>query len=213
MNIVTSTLYRGSEWIMRFAWVQLLWVGFSLLGMILLGFFPSTIAMFTVVRKWVMGQSDVPILKTFWGTFKAEWVKSNLFGLLLTFFGILIWVDLTLVYHSTDSFMQWSKYPMLLLVITFSLILLYAFPSYVHYNVNLLNVLKNSLFIMLVNPFYNVVMVIGLMVIFLIGNLLPPLFVFFGGSAVAFVIMWACYQSFLSIDRKKAKLKNLSNEP
>ncbi|WP_404331650.1 YesL family protein [Mesobacillus maritimus] len=213
MNIVTSSLYRGSEWIMRFAWVQLLWLGSSLLGMILLGFFPSTIAMFTVIRKWIMGQSDIPILKTFWDTFKAEWLKSNLFGLLLSFIGILIYVDLTLVNHSTEPFMQWSKYPMLLLVITFSLILLYAFPSYVHYNVNLLNVLKNSLFIMLVSPFYNVVMILGLVVIFLIGNILPPLFVFFGGSAIAFVIMWACYQSFLSIERKKAKLKNFSNEP
>jgi uncharacterized membrane protein YesL len=213
MNIVTSSLYRGSEWIMRFAWVQLLWVGFSLLGVILLGFFPSTIAMFTVIRKWVMGQSDIPILKTFWNTFKNEWVKSNLFGLLLSLIGILIYVDLTLVNHSTDSFMQWSKYPMLLLVITFSLILLYAFPSYVHYNVNLLHVLKNSLFIMLVSPVYNVVMILGLVAIFLIANLLPPLLVFFGGSAIAFVIMWSCYKSFLSIDRKKGKIKNLSNEP
>lgn len=102
---------------------------------------------------------------------------------------------------------------MLLLVITFSFILLYAIPSYVHYNVNLLHVLKNSLFIMLVSPIYNAVMLLGLVGIFLIGSILPPLFVFFGGSSIAFVIMWACYRSFLNIDRKKAKLKAVTNEP
>jgi len=213
LNLINTSLYRGTEWVMRFAWVQVLWVSFSFLGFILLGFFPSTIAMFTVIRKWVMGQDDIPILKTFWTTFKAEWKKSNLFGGILLVIGALVFIDLRLVNHSIDPFMQWSKYPLFFLVLAFSLILLYAFPSYVHYNVPLRTVLKNSLYIMLVSPFYNIIMIVGLVAVLLIGNLLPPLFVFFGGSAFAFVIMWSCYQSFLSIERKKAKLKNLTNEP
>ncbi len=213
LNLIHTSIYRGTEWVMRFALVQVLWLSFSFLGFILLGFFPSTIAMFTVIRKWVLGQDDVPILKTFWTTFKAEWVKSNLFGGILVLIGALVFIDLSIVNHSTDPLLQWSKYPLFFLVLAFSLILLYAFPSYVHYNVSLLTVLKNSLFIMLVSPFYNIVMIVGLVAVVLIGNLLPPLFIFFGGSAFAFVIMWSCYQSFLSIERKKAKLKNLTNEP
>ncbi|SEN84882.1 Uncharacterized membrane protein YesL [Mesobacillus persicus] len=213
MNSFISGFYRANEWVMRFALVNLLWFLFSLLGLVLLGFFPATTAMFAVIRKWIMGRSDISIFETFWHTYRKEWLRSNLFGAILLVIGFLIYFDLNIVYHSSDPLLQWSKYPLLILVISFSLALLYAFPSFVHYNVSLFNVLKNAFLIMLINPVYNVIMLLGLALIYLMANILPPFSIFFGGSAIAFVIMWSCYQSFLTIDRKKAKRKDITKEP
>ncbi len=44
-------LYRICEWVMRLAYVNLLWIGIFWLGLVVFGFFPSSAAMFAVVRK------------------------------------------------------------------------------------------------------------------------------------------------------------------
>lgn len=208
MNSVTGFLFRVSEWIMRLAFVNILWISFSFLGLIILGTAPSTVAMFTVIRKWIMGQSDIPIFKTFWTTYKNEWLKSNFLGLLLFGIGIFIYIENSIINSTNSPLVQISKYPFFLLVLLFFLVLMYIFPTYVHYNVNLFQTIKNSFLIMLINPFYNIVMILALVLLYYIGLILPPLMLFFGGSAAGFVIMWACYQSFTAIDRKKEKLKS-----
>src|SRR5690625_6342583 len=55
--------YTLANWIMRLAYVNILWIAFSLVGIIILGFFPATIGMFTVIRKWIQGDGDIPIFK------------------------------------------------------------------------------------------------------------------------------------------------------
>lgn len=213
MNYISSFLYRICDWIMRLAFVNLLWIGFTIAGLVLFGFYPATIAMFSVIRKWITGYTDIPIFSTFWKTYKSEWLKGNLLGIILTGISSLIYLEISIINHSAQPLVQWSKYPLFLFIIIFGLLVLYTFPSYVHYNVNLFNVLKNAFFILLINPFYNTVMVLGLVLIYFLARILPPLLFFFGGSASAFIVMWACYQSFLNVERKKEKLKAISNEP
>jgi uncharacterized membrane protein YesL len=83
-------LYRACEWIMRFFVTNVLWLLFNLpivffvLNLLLAEtinavavsmlpiailvpfvFFPATTAMFAVVRKWIMKQPDIPIVRSF----------------------------------------------------------------------------------------------------------------------------------------------------
>ncbi|WP_084028990.1 YesL family protein [Bacillus sp. J33] len=62
---------------MRLVYLNLLWIAFSLLGIVLFGFFPATAAMFSVVRKWIMGETDVRVFKEFWQTYRKEFWKAN----------------------------------------------------------------------------------------------------------------------------------------
>lgn len=204
MNLVGSFIYRVSEWIMRLAFVNFLWIGFSLLGIVLFGFFPSTVAMFAVIRKWILGQSDIPILKTFWNTYKSEWIRSNGLGGILVGIGFFIYFEFSIINQATQPLLQWSKYPLFLLVLLFSLVILYVFPIYVHYDVSLFQVLKNALFIMLLNPMYTAVIVLSLALMYFLVNILPALAVFFGGSASAVVIMWSCNQGIIQVERKRS---------
>lgn len=213
MSAVSTFFYKLCEWIMRLAFVNLLWIVFTITGLLLFGFFPSTIALFTIIRKWIMGKTDIPILQTFWLTYKKEWIKSNRLGTALVGTGILIFVEYLIIFNVNEPIIQLSKYPLLLLFISYVFLLLYVFPTYVHYHVSLLQLLKNAFFIMLINPFYTIVMLLGLACINLTFSILPPLSLFFLGSANAFVIMWCCYQSFLRVEHKKERMKTYSELP
>ncbi|MCD8509329.1 MAG: YesL family protein [Bacillus sp. (in: Bacteria)] len=208
MTIINSFLYKLCEWIMRFAYLNLLWIAFTLLGFIVAGIFPATVAMFTVTRKWVMKETEIPIFHSYFQAFKREWLKSNIVGGIFVSIVAFIYLEFTIINKYNYVLLQFSKYPLLLLVILCSLMVLYVFPTYVHYQVNLLKVLKNSLFISLVNPFWTTVMVLSLILIYSLIRILPSLLFIFGASVSSFVLMWASYQAFLNVQIKQEKQKS-----
>ena len=63
-QIVTS-LDRILQWIMRLAVVNGLWILFSLFGLLVGGVFPATVAALGLSRKWILGEQEVKIWKTF----------------------------------------------------------------------------------------------------------------------------------------------------
>lgn len=205
--MVTSFLYRICEWVFRFAYVHVLWLFFTAMGLFLFGIFPSTIAMFTIVRKWILGDADIPILPTFWKNFKQTFLKANLLGLILTGTALLIMIEYMIIQHVDDPIIQFSKYPLLLFVINFLLTLCYVFPTYVHYELTLLQVIKNAFFIMLVNPLNNVIIILGLVFLFYIIQIVPAILYFFGGSLAAYILMWGSLRSFSNVEEKKRKLE------
>ncbi len=78
---VTDALYAGCEAVVKIAWLNGLWLLFTLLGGVLFGWAPSTAAMCAVIRKWLMGQKDVLIFPLFLDTYKKEFLKVNAIGL------------------------------------------------------------------------------------------------------------------------------------
>lgn len=57
-----------SDWIIRLVWTNLVWLFLVLIGGIVLGFMPATVALFTITRKWARGDLDVPVWKSAWQT-------------------------------------------------------------------------------------------------------------------------------------------------
>lgn len=47
--------------------------------------FPATSAMFTVVRKWVMGDTDTGVFRTFFKGYKENYKQSLIGGIFYTF--------------------------------------------------------------------------------------------------------------------------------
>lgn len=72
-----AMMYGACEAIMKIAWLNTLWVLFTLGGGVVFGWAPSTAAMFTVVRKWLLGRTDAPVFKTFYQTYKKEFFKNK----------------------------------------------------------------------------------------------------------------------------------------
>ncbi|NYE09399.1 putative membrane protein YesL [Bacillus niacini] len=197
-----SGLYTLTEWITRFAYVNLLWIGFSLLGLVVFGISPATVAMFTIIRKWIMGDNEIPVFQTFWDSYKKEFLRGNRLGLIIALLAYIIFIDLN--YIKLDTIIQ---IPLYLIIFAIVMTILYIFPVYVHYNVTFIQLFKNSFFIMMVNPLSSIMMLIGFVALFFVMKFLPALLFFFGGSLSAGIIMSSCYLAFQKIEKKLQKAK------
>ena len=100
MRGLMGGFYRISEWIMRLAAINLLWVvcsipfafivltafvseasafySYMVIALIISPFtlFPATSAMFGVARKWVMGELDIPLFRTYFRIYKENYRQS-----------------------------------------------------------------------------------------------------------------------------------------
>jgi len=198
-----NRIYSATEWIAKFAYINLLWIGFSLVGLIVLGFFPATISLFAVIRKWIMGEGDIPIFRTFWTTYKSEFLRSNGLGLLVAVVSGLIVLDLVFMKNLGNGFTNAIQIPLYMFMFAVVMTMFYLFPVYVHYELKLIQMIKNSFFMMLINPLENLVMIAGIASLIFVVKFIPGLGFFFGGSLSAAIIMASGYLAFNKVDKKK----------
>jgi uncharacterized membrane protein YesL len=204
MNTLANRAYAATEWISKFAYINILWIGFSLAGLIVLGFFPSTIAMFTIVRKWLKGETEIPIFRSFWTTWKSEFFRSNGLGLLVAAVVGLIVFNLVFVERTGNGFTSVIQLPIYLFMFAAIMTILYLFPVYVHFELKWFQMVKNSFLMMLISPIENIVMIAGIVAVLFVVKFIPALGFFFGGSLIAAIIMSAAYLVFGKMDRKRS---------
>ncbi|KHF40555.1 hypothetical protein LQ50_08490 [Halalkalibacter okhensis] len=203
---MAGVIYRVAEWIVRLAYLNLLWIGFSLAGLIVFGFWPATAAMFAIIRRWRMGDSEFPIFKSFWVYFKSDFINVNLLGIILTIFGITLYVNIRFIQVSSFTLFEILNVSLWVLAFFYCLTLLYIIPVYVHYEFNLLQVIKNAFLMMILNPLTTFFMVSGCFVIYIAFVFLPSVIPFFGGSGVALGIMFFATSAFNRIEKKRTRL-------
>ncbi|QTN00464.1 DUF624 domain-containing protein [Sediminibacillus dalangtanensis] len=194
-----GALYTTLEWITRFAYINLLWILFTLTGGVLFGFFPATIAMFALVRQWLLGKSSLPVMGTFWSYYKKDFWKSNLLGLFVSIIVLLIYIDIQYI-QLTE--LEWTYVPLFAFMLLFVFYLFYLFPVFVHFDLKVSGMLRNAFLIMLVNPISTFFMVVCLVCTFVVMRYLPALFFIFGGSVYAFITMWMSMHAFRKIAAK-----------
>ncbi|WP_347835710.1 YesL family protein [Gracilibacillus sp. JCM 18860] len=208
-----NALYKGTEWITRFAYVNILWIGFSLLGLVVFGFFPATVAMFTLVRQWIMGGNiDDPVFSTFWKTYKQEFLKSNVIGLIIMIIAFLFYVNFQYIGMNQGGFHDIIKIPLYLFMFLISLTILYVIPVYVHYDVRFTQIWRNAFFLMLLHPMHNIALVVSIIILLFVMQAIPGLIPFFSGSIIAFLIMGNSYLTFKRVEAKQEKLLEESSK-
>lgn len=200
MNSTSGMIYNALEWVTRFAYINILWGLFSLLGGVIFGFFPATIAMFALIREWIKGNTEIPVFSSFWKFYKADFLKSNLLGLFIAAVVIVIYIDVQYIQNSTS--LEWTYIPLFVFMLLFILFLFYIFPVFVHYDLKIPQLIKNAFLLMLINPLHSLFMIICLTSIFFVMRALPALAFIFGGSAYAFITMWLCFNAFNKVKRK-----------
>ena len=206
MNSTRGFIYSITEWITRFAYVNLLWIVFSLLGGVVLGFFPATTAMFAVTRQWLRGNTDEPVFKSFWDYYRKDFWKSNLIGLYVTGISVLIAADILFIRANSSSGLGWTNIPLFAFMLLFLLFLFYLFPTFVHFDVKAGTVIKNAFLVMLVNPLHSFIILLCLVPLFFIMQLVPALAFIFGGSLYAFITTWISLQAFDKAQQKNGQV-------
>ncbi|SFM39685.1 Uncharacterized membrane protein YesL [Gracilibacillus orientalis] len=198
-----NALNKVFEWITRVAYLNLLWIGFTLCGLIIVGLFPSIAATFTVVRKWVSGNTDIPLFKTFWKAYRQSILQANILGYIAVAAGYILYLDFLFVTLVESDYMMLLTIPFLFISIFFTLTTFYLFPVYVHYDMKVLQVIKSSFFIMVLNPLPTFVMVLGVFgITYGLWNF-QGLALFFSMNLLAIALTMPAHKAFSKIQEKK----------
>ncbi|WP_175639355.1 YesL family protein [Metabacillus schmidteae] len=201
MKNVTSWYIRFGEWTFHLFVLNLLWCLFSVLGLFAFGIFPATVAMFAVMRKLIMSQDDVPMVKLFWQTFKAEFLKSNLIGYLFSIGGFILYVNIR-VLQQLDSNVINLAFIILTFILAFLYLLtyLYVFPVFVHFHLKTRDYIKYAFILSIGKPLQSVLMILTLCVALFLYIKLPGIIPVFGVSLFCYIIMKISVASFPAID-------------
>lgn len=203
MNGLMGGVYRITEWIMRLAAINLLWIAFTVGGLIVGGLFPATQATFAITRQWIRGETDLPIFKTFLHYFKKDYWKVQIMGFSLTLIGVILYIDLLFIYQSTNSFVQLLTFPLLILSLIYALTCFYAFSAFVHYELPVFKLLKHAALHTVVRPFLSVGMMTSFVASVFLMFQFPGVLPFFGVSIPVFLLMWFSHTGFVRNEERQ----------
>lgn len=199
MNVegVANGLYRLCVWIMRFAYVNFLWIVFSIFGLMIFGALPATVAMFTVVRKWIIGNKDIAIFQTFWKAYQKDFFKANIVGYILLIIGYILSIEWQILRASDHIVYYIASFGVVALIILYMIIMMYFFPVFVHFNLKLREYLKWPFVIGILHPILTVFLLVVICFLhYMAYEMVPALLFFFGGSVTAFILMWGAVRVF-----------------
>ncbi|MDQ0338590.1 putative membrane protein YesL [Caldalkalibacillus uzonensis] len=204
-NSLTGVFYVACLWITRLVYVNTLWILFTLLGICVLGFAPATAALFSVIRKWILGQQDFAVWRTFWLAYKREFMKANVLGWGYGLFIVLLYNNIQ--YYNTQSTLMthflWIVSLFMLMLSAVSLF--YLFPVLVHYQLKIWQYVRSAMAVSLAFPLHTLLMVAGLLVFIVIFTWLPGLLVVFSMSVPAVWIMKVAAHAFQKVEQQQAQ--------
>ncbi|KAB8137599.1 YesL family protein [Gracilibacillus oryzae] len=201
---IWSGLYKVSVLVTRLAWLNILWLISTLIGLILFGIMPATIAMFTVVRKWIQKDYDVNVFSTFVKAYKENFIRSNLFGIIIYVLGYVLSIFLKYTGYMNES----ELYPVLfgifiLASFFYVMLILYIAPVYVHFDLTFWQYIRYAVTIGAVNLHYSICTLTLLAGIYFLSFRYPGFGLFFGFSLSAYIIMFLANIGFKQLVKKQ----------
>jgi len=195
MNVLDTRVYRWLETATDFFLLNLMWL-VACLPVVTI--FPSTAAMFGVVRDWVR-EKEGSLTRTFIARFQENLGQSLLVGAIWTVFGVALFLDF-LVANQLSYWAEIILKSVLVLVCTvYAFGSVYLFPVMVHYETDWKTVIKNSLLISIGRMPTTVVCLVFLVV--MVGlTVVVPFLVVITGSITAYGVYRLCDRVFRNID-------------
>jgi len=191
---------RAGEWVLRLAYVNLLWILFTLLGAGVLGLFPATSAVFSVIRKWLTDGGEFPVFRTFWSFYRADWLPMNALMLVYSVMGLGLILDFRLVRGWEGAAQPWVVLFLIFAFFVYLLSLIHLFPLYVHYRLKLHEYVLQSFLITLYRPLGSILMGCAVFLLYAVLMWLPGTLPVLAVSLPAVVVMALSFRIFRSID-------------
>ncbi len=199
-------MYRASEWVMKLAYINLLWILFTLMGLVIFGIVPATIAIFAITRKWIRGEKDTLILSTFLKAYKHDFLKGNIICLAFIIICIIIYCDWLFITNLNGISYEIAMIVLVMIGIIVISTLLYFFPVYVHFDIKFTQYFKYAFLMVVSYPLITFLLLIGVFAVYNLMYFIPGLIPFFGFSILAIVINWIVNQGFLRNEIRKREI-------
>jgi uncharacterized membrane protein YesL len=195
MSILDTRVYRWLETATDFFLLNLMWL-VACLPVVTI--FPSTAAMFGVVRDWVRGKEG-SLTRTFITRFRENLWQSLLVGAIWTVFGVALFLDFLVATQLSYGAEIVLKSVLVLVSAVYAFGSVYLFPVMVHYEADWKTVIKNSLLISIGRLPTTLVCLV--FVVVMVGlTVVVPFLVVITGSITAYVVYGLCDRVFRNID-------------
>src|SRR5699024_11418896 len=80
MSTLVDKIDLISRWVVKLAYLNILWFLFCIAGGVILGWAPATVGVFTILKKWDE-EGNIPIFYTFFYTYIKAFIKYNFISL------------------------------------------------------------------------------------------------------------------------------------
>ncbi|WP_077623001.1 YesL family protein [Sediminibacillus massiliensis] len=199
---LSGGLYKACIWLARLAYLNLLWLLFTFAGLVVVGFFPATAAMFKIERKWLEGEEELPLFSVFVEECKKSFLTANLLGYLLVLFGLLLVINYRLATAMDGVAGDMIGFFLLGLGVVYVIVVAYLYPVYVYYDVKSLDHIKYALVIGVSSPVVTLLMVVGIILFIYFSSVFPGVIPVYGGSFLSFILMGFSYSAFKRLEQK-----------
>lgn len=190
-------------WISKAALLQIIWLWYSITGLIVLGIFPATIAALGIARKWLQGNDDIPIWKTFKQIYVEEFKKSNVLGWVLLIVGIVLYLNFKVIESYPMNLPIVVPFSFYLIILFYFIVFVWSFPLLTHYNTSVIKLLKNAFIIGISKIHVSLLIMISLFSIVYVSLQFPAFLFLFFSSLIAVVWIWFSLGVFKKMDREQ----------
>lgn len=193
------------NWITRLLYLQMLWVLFSIIGLVIGGFFPATFTMFAIARKWIRENTDFPLFKTFLQMYKESLIKANILGWFMGLFAFSLYYYYAWFSELTGAIPLVFIGMLIVMGFAFLIVSLFIIPVYAHYDVGLLTVFKYAATTAISHPLHALSMIVTIVAFWYLMLALPIIFMFIGVSLLVCILMVIANAAFVNIERKSTQ--------
>lgn len=188
---------------LRIAYLNILWILFTLVGLVFLGIFPATSAMFSIARKWLLnGEWEIALFRTFWAEYKQNFIKLNGYWLIFLLVGYFLYYDITFIQLNPGQFQ--FLVPVIVLILIATLItVLFFFPVFAHFKLSFLQYIKQAFLIAVSSPLELIGMIGVALALYGVVVLIPGIIPLFTGSVLAIAFTFLGQRAFKKIAMKK----------
>ena len=193
---------RISYRMIELAYINILWILFTLVGLVIFGIFPATAAMFAVTRKLIKDEEKFDIFPAFWTSFRSEFLRTNGLGFIFLASSYFFYFDFYFLQLNSGE-LQFLFPVLIFILISGILTLLFFFPVYAHFNLKFFQYIKQSFLIAITSPIEVITLGAAAGGIYFIATLFPGIIPLFTGSVFAYVATLISFRAFARIERRQ----------
>jgi uncharacterized membrane protein YesL len=195
MNLLDNRVYRWFEVATDFFLLNLMWL---VACVPVVTVFPSTAAMFGVVRDWSRGKEG-GLVRAFASRFRENFAQSLLVGVLWVLFGTALVLDFFVAGRLSLVPEVVMKSLLVLATVLYVSASVFLFPVMVHYEMGWKALVKNSLLFSIGRLPTTAACLLFLTAVAVLTAILPVL-ILITGSVTAYVVYGLCGREFAKLD-------------
>ncbi|WP_096187228.1 YesL family protein [Evansella halocellulosilytica] len=184
----SGVIYRVTDWILKLAFINVMWILFTILGLGVFGFYPAFIAMTAMIIAWKNGE-EPPYFKTFFDIFKRDFLKVNMIALVALILTGILFMNFSVIGHFQGFFYYIFLVSTLMLVLLLwsTLILVAIAVGQSDEGINIRVHFKQAWTMLATNPIKLLALVLTIVIVMLTVYFIPSIAPFYSMSIIAWI--------------------------